>query len=400
MQSLDQLTREAVALANAENKHHIPTQDAPLSDSVLEVSRQMMICNSCRYCEGFCAVFPAMTRRLEFGSSDVHFLANLCHNCGACLHACQYAPPHEFRINVPRAMAQVRKETYTAYAWPKQLGLLYKNNGLLIAMALSVGLTLFLQMTANFLSGANALTLDLSNFYSIYPHNTLVSLFLPIFAFVVFSLFMGVRHFLSDIGEATSKVNAPVVAIAEATENAASLKYLGGGHGDGCNNEDDAFTLYRKYFHHLTFYGFLLCFCATSVATLYHYLFGWEAPYAWSSLPKVLGLSGGLFLAIGCIGLFYLNLKRHPLHGDPTQKQMDIGFIFLLFMTSTTGLLLAGSHATTTMPLLLSLHLGVVMALFITLPYGKFAHGVFRLAALIRFQTERRLPSNIGLGGE
>ena len=56
----------------------------------------MQICNACRYCEGFCAVFPAMTRRLEFAKADIHYLANLCHNCGACLHACQYAPPHEF----------------------------------------------------------------------------------------------------------------------------------------------------------------------------------------------------------------------------------------------------------------------------------------------------------------
>jgi len=28
-----------------------------------EVNRVMQICNACRYCEGFCAVFPAMTRR-------------------------------------------------------------------------------------------------------------------------------------------------------------------------------------------------------------------------------------------------------------------------------------------------------------------------------------------------
>ncbi len=400
MQTLDQLTREAIELANAENKHNIPPQDAPLSANVLEVSRQLTICNGCRYCEGFCAVFPAMTRRLEFGSSDVHYMANLCHNCGACLHACQYAPPHEFQINIPRAMAQVRKETYTAYAWPASLGVLYKNNGLWIAMALAVGLTLFLQMTVNFLSGANAVMLDLSNFYSIYPHNTLVSLFLPIFAFVVFSLSMGVRHFLSDIKQATSMQKAPTPALTEAAENALSLKYLDGGHGDGCNNADDAFTKMRKYFHHLTFYGFMLCFSATSVATIYHYALGWEAPYAWSSLPKLLGLTGGVSLALGCVGLFYLNLKRHRLHGDPAQKQMDIGFIFLLFMTSTTGLLLALSHQSTSMPLLLSLHLGVVMALFLTLPYGKFAHGIFRLAALVRFQTERRLPSNIGLSSE
>ncbi|MBV8249280.1 MAG: tricarballylate utilization protein TcuB, partial [Comamonas sp.] len=65
-----------------------PTQTAAED----EVARVMQICNACRYCEGFCAVFPAMTRRLEFGKADVHYLANLCHNCGACLHACQYAP--------------------------------------------------------------------------------------------------------------------------------------------------------------------------------------------------------------------------------------------------------------------------------------------------------------------
>ena len=31
-----------------------------------EANRMLQICNACRYCEGFCAVFPAMTRRIEF----------------------------------------------------------------------------------------------------------------------------------------------------------------------------------------------------------------------------------------------------------------------------------------------------------------------------------------------
>jgi hypothetical protein len=46
-------------------------------------------------------------------------------------------------------------------------------------------------------------------------------------------------------------------ALAEAAGNALGLKYLDGGHGDGCNEEDDRFTLVRRRFHHLTFYGFL-----------------------------------------------------------------------------------------------------------------------------------------------
>ena len=67
-----------------------------ITEPEAEVERVMQVCNACRYCEGFCAVFPAMTQRLEFGKADINYLANLCHNCGACLHACQYAPPHEF----------------------------------------------------------------------------------------------------------------------------------------------------------------------------------------------------------------------------------------------------------------------------------------------------------------
>ena len=79
-----------------------PRAEAPrLEQLVEEAQRVLSICNACRYCEGYCAVFPALERRLEFSENDVHYLANLCHNCGACLYACQYAPPHEFQLNFP-----------------------------------------------------------------------------------------------------------------------------------------------------------------------------------------------------------------------------------------------------------------------------------------------------------
>ncbi len=83
MQQFEDLTRDAVALASGGG-----AGSGGLSAAETEVERQMQICNACRYCEGFCAVFPAMTHRLEFGKADIHYLANLCHNCGACLPAC------------------------------------------------------------------------------------------------------------------------------------------------------------------------------------------------------------------------------------------------------------------------------------------------------------------------
>jgi citrate/tricarballylate utilization protein len=79
--------------------------------------------------------------------ADIHYLANLCHNCGACLHACQYAAPHEFEINVPKAMAKVRLDTYAEYAWPQVMGTLYRRNGLTLALSAGTGLALFLCLT-------------------------------------------------------------------------------------------------------------------------------------------------------------------------------------------------------------------------------------------------------------
>ena len=394
MQQLEALTRDAVALANGDVRAGLA-----LSPPEAEVARQLQICNACRYCEGFCAVFPTMTRRLEFGKADIHYLANLCHNCGACLHACQYAPPHEFAVNVPQAMALVRVQTYVDYAWPAALGKLYQRNGLTLSLALAAGLAIFL-LLALALNG----TLwggDLrGNFYNLFPHNLLVAMFAPVFAWAVLALSLGVRRFWRDVTPVTSGQPVSAPAAAEATGDVLRLKYLSGGHGEGCNNEGDAYSLSRQRAHHLTFYGFMLCFAATSLATFYHYVLGWTAPYDLPSLPKLLGAVGGVSLLLGTAALFRLNLRRDPQQGDSAQKPMDLGFIALLFFTSLTGLALWLARATPALPALLAIHLGVVMALFATLPYGKFAHGIFRTASLLRHAVEKRQPNPVGLGAD
>ena len=107
-----------------------------------EVVRVMQICNACRYCEGICAVFPAMEKRRTFTEHDVGYLANLCHNCGACYHACQYAPPHEFAVNVPLTLAERRAETWAEFAWPGPLSGLFARNGLALVMIITAALAL------------------------------------------------------------------------------------------------------------------------------------------------------------------------------------------------------------------------------------------------------------------
>ena len=370
-----------------------------VSQAEAEVGRVLQICNACRYCEGFCPVFPAMTRRLEFPKADIHYLANLCHGCGACLHACQYAAPHEFAVNVPQAMARVRATTYADFAWPAAFGAAYRRNGLVLSLALAAGLAMFLVLLL-----ANRGTLLhaplAGNFYAVFPHNLLVAMFGAVFGFALLALAIGAVRFWRSITPGELPAEGPGPASLDTAGVVLRLTHLGGGHGEGCNDADDAWSPWRRRFHHLTFYGFALCFASTCIATLYHYALRWPAPYPLASLPVLFGTVGGVGLLIGPAGLLWLNLRRDPRHVLAEQRPMDLGFIALLLATSATGLALLAWRDGPAMALLLAVHLGVVMALFATLPYGKFAHGVYRAAALFKWAIEKRLPSRLRLGAE
>lgn len=90
-------------------------------DLLQEARRQAQICNACRYCEGYCSVFPALHRERAFSDGDLTQLANLCHNCRGCYYACQYTEPHEFALNLPKALAEVRTDSWDSFAYPRQL---------------------------------------------------------------------------------------------------------------------------------------------------------------------------------------------------------------------------------------------------------------------------------------
>ena len=357
-------------------------------DTLIEADRLMTVCNSCRYCEGLCAVFPAMEMRRSFLEGDLNLLANLCHGCGACFDDCQFSPPHEFAVNVPLALAKVRVESYESYAWPGALSGLFRRNGVVIAVAMSLSVALFLIGFAAFRDPATLFGTHLGPgaFYKLMPHNSMAVLFGGAFFYAIFALGMGVRNFWRDINAANPLKTDPA-SLWQAMKDAGSLRYLDGG-GVGCFNEDDEPKDNRRLFHHLTFYGFLLCLASTSIATLYHYLLGREAPYPWYDLPVLTGTLGGLGLTVGVSGLIAAKRGRRTELRDESQMGMDMAFMLMLLMTAVTGLLLLGLRATPAMGLLLALHLGVVFALFLTIPYSRFVHGIYRFGALVRYARE------------
>jgi citrate/tricarballylate utilization protein len=344
---------------------------SPANQPIEEGRRLMTICNACRYCEGYCAVFPAMEKRLNFSAADLNYLANLCHNCGECYYACQYAPPHEFAVNVPKALAEIRVQSYRQYARPRWFGV----PALAILAACVAAFAPVLWRPA-----------ARGDFYSVISHRAMVALFGGAAAFVVVALAIGLFEFWKESGQPFSRMANPG-ALAAAIRDALSLKYLDNG-GNGCASEDERHSQARRWFHHCTFYGFLLCFLATSVAAFYHYALGLHAPYGYFSLPVMLGTLGGIGLLIGPVGLYVLLRRREPALKDAGQTGIDTGFLALLFFASFTGLLLLALRGDSVMRVLLGIHLATVLALFLTMPYGKFVHGLYRLAALMRYALE------------
>jgi len=349
----------------------------------------MGICNACRYCEGFCAVFPAMELRRTFSNQDLKYLANLCHNCRDCYYACQYAPPHEFAMNVPKALGELRLETYREFCWPITLKGLFHHNGLKVLLITLLSITVVFLLTI-FFQGSNLLFgvhTGANAFYRVIPYPAIALPFLALAIFILVSLWKGASRFWRETGGKPEEL-LNLRANNQAIWDALRLRYLDGG-GHGCNYPDDRFSMIRRYFHHAVFYGFALCLASTTIAAFYDHFLHHPAPYPFWSWPVVMGTLGGVALVVGTGGLLYLKAQMDRVPAPARAFGMDVGFTVLLFMTSLTGLLLLVLRATPAMGTLLAVHLGMVVGLFITMPYGKFIHAVYRCAALVRNAIEQ-----------
>jgi citrate/tricarballylate utilization protein len=232
------------------------------------------------------------------------------------------------------------------------------------------------------------------DFYSVVPHGVMVTLFGGVGLFVLVALWVGVARCRRDIrasGASEAGRAGGAGGAGRALRDVLTLRHLHA-TGEDCVTAEEARAPWRRWFHQATFYGFALCFASTSVAALYHSL-GWQAPYAYSSVPVVLGAVGGIGLLLGPAGLLLQRRRRDPALTDPAHERLDRSFIVLLFLTSLTGLLLLVLRHQAVMGVLLIVHLGIVLALFVTLPYGKFVHGFYRTAALLKYSREEAMDA-------
>jgi citrate/tricarballylate utilization protein len=363
----------------------------PGLDVFEEAGRQLVICNACRYCEGYCPVFRAIETRRDFQQGDIFYLANLCHDCRACYYACMYTPPHEFAINIPEILAKSRMETYRRWSWPAILGSAFTNRGVTAILAASAVAVVAL-LALFFLPPGNLFTAHLGPgaFYEVVPYAAMVTGALILFFYGIAVWLRGGARFWSETANALRSPGGWKTLVA-AVGAALGLRYLKGG-GPGCFYPDERPSGVRRFYHALTFWGFLSDLVSTTLAFFYQDIFHWIPPYGVTSAPVIFGSLGGVLLIVGTGGLIYFKLRSDREPAAAGSYGMDYVFLVTLGLTALTGMLTLIFRATPAMGSVLVVHLACIAALFVTAPYGKFVHAVYRTLAIVRYEVEAAQP--------
>lgn len=363
------------------------------ADVLIEAARQLTVCNSCRYCEGYCSVFPALERRAIVLEGDAVYLANLCHDCRACHQACMYAPPHDLAVNLPAALSAVRAETMGRYAWPAAARALFRRGGEAAAAFLLAGLLLAVAAVAA--TGGLPHLLSASDapgaFYRIVPYAVMLVPALAVSLFVAAVLHRGgVRLWRQARTGAPVAPRALWEAWPDALAAALTLRNLRGG-GDDCYYPDAGRSSpVRRWLHILLVAGFGLAFVSTVLAAIWQHALGQLPPYPLLSPPVVTGSAGGVAMIVGCSGLLYLKTRAPAGFAAASMLTMDVAFLAVLDLASVTGMLTLALRGTPAVGPMLVLHLAFLTALYATAPYGKFTHAVHRFTALLLDSVERR----------
>lgn len=323
-----------------------------------------------------------MERRTKFGKEDIVYLANICHDCQDCYQACPYTPPHELAINIPRLLSEVRLTTYREYAFPRVMSRAFERHktwaiGLSLAcLLLAVGAALLVGPASRLL----ALHQEPGSFYDIFPYADIVIAGVAVGAVVLAIYLHDFFGFISAVRQ--SKRTASIGAFLGAARDVLTHGGFRGG-GAGCTHDEMVES--RKFLlsHLLMFYGFLSALAATILAAVIQDGFGIMPPYPLISFPVLFGTAGGVMMVYGSLSVAYCKLAGTKVAVFDKMSKLDFVFLQSLALVSITGFLTLVFRETAFLGVLFTIHMGLVLAMFVTAPYGKFIHFVLRYASLV-----------------
>ncbi len=258
-----------------------------------EARRQVEICNACRYCEGYCAVFPAMYAAARSSPTATSRSSPTSATTAAAATTPASTPqPHEFALNLPRALAEVRARKLGALRLARRARRRRSSGA---ASALGRGAGRWAWRSCSWRIARASPAGGGAGFYAYLSHGAMVAIFAPAFLFPLARH----RHRPAPLLARGRRRAGALADLRDATRSPRRLDCATCPAGRGraaTSRRATATRMARRHAHQAVIWGFLLCFAATTSGTVLHYGFGMEAPYGLLSLPKLLGVPGGMLL--------------------------------------------------------------------------------------------------------
>jgi len=333
-------------------------------------------CFQCATCSAVCSLAPEgqpFPRRqmlmAQWGLID-RLAADpavwLCHQCNDCTVRC----PRDARPgDVLQAVRSMVVERLATPAWL----------GHLVARARStwpllLGAPLLLWVVLLGLTGHLAWPARVVAFEQVVPHVLIYSVFLPVAAWVLAVTFIAGKRFWIVLGASGPPRHGSFLG--------ALLPVLGeiGTHDRFASCE---VARPRRTGHFLLVWGFVGAAVTSGLLVVALYGFGMEMPLPLGHPFKILGNLSAVLLVAGVALLAWERLARPEVSGGTTA--FDTFFLTVVFLVVATGVLsevarflLPGAVAGG----IYVAHLSFVLALFLTFPYSKFAHAIYRTLAM------------------
>jgi len=140
----------------------------------------------------------------------------------------------------------------------------------------------------------------------------------------------------------------------------------------------------RRWGHFALLWGFVAAAVASGIIIIAMYGMGEELPLPQLHPAKLIGNLGAVLLVVG--GVILLRNRLEDAKGTGQTNAFDAFFLVVVLVVVTTGVLSELGRLFFEPALACSVyvvHLGAVLCLFLTAPYSKFAHLLYRTLAMV-----------------
>ena len=346
-------------------------------------------CYQCATCSSVCELapdaqpFPRKQMLLaQWGMAD-QLAADpavwLCHQCNDCTVRC----PRDARPG--DVLSAVRSLAIEKLAFPRFLGKLVGAARLTWPLLLVLPVLFWVALLGA--SGRLSPPAGLEDgwaYEALVPHAFIYGVFFPVAGWVILASWVAGRRFWTALGTSGARSGSFFANLWPVVLEVATHKRFG-----SCTAAKP-----RKLGHLTLLWGFVGAAVTSGLLIVGMYIQHLPMPLALNHPYKILGnVSAGL-LIVGAAILLGNRLGDRTSAG--TSSAFDTFFLSLVVLVIATGMVVELSRLAHAPAVALStyiLHLGFVMSLFLTFPYSKFAHMLYRTLAMVHArmaEIERR----------